>query len=113
MFSESDKTPVSGESILSIPAGILSIDSPETGVLSDSENILITIRNFGIDPINNFDVFYQINNENQIIETITETIDSGQELNYSFTETYDFSVIGDYEITSGTILARIVPEVIS
>jgi len=87
-----------------LDAGVLSINSPESGVLTNSEPITITIRNFGIDAISNFDVFYQINGGNQIIETVSETVISGQETIFSFNNTYDFSIVGDYEITAGTSL---------
>tara|TARA_Y100000746_G_scaffold189417_1_gene168930 strand:+ start:5 stop:1759 length:1755 start_codon:yes stop_codon:yes gene_type:complete len=87
-----------------LDSGIISIDSPESGVLSDSENIVITVRNFGIDAISNFDVYYQVNGGDQVIETINETIISGQETIYTFNNTYDFSVVGDYEISAGSSL---------
>jgi len=87
-----------------LDSGILSIDSPESGVLSNSENIIITVRNFGIDAISNFDVYYQVNGGDQVIETINETIISGQETIYTFNNTYDFSVVGDYEISAGSSL---------
>ena len=38
-----------------IDGGITSVDSPETGNLSDNENITITLRNFGENDISNFD----------------------------------------------------------
>ena len=54
----------------------------------------------------NVDVFYQINGGNQIIETLDGVIMAGQSVEYTFTTAADFSVIGDYEITSGTILSN-------
>ena len=54
----------------------------------------------------NVDVFYQINGGDQIIETLEGVIMAGQSVEYTFTTAADFSVIGDYEITSGTILSN-------
>ena len=85
--------------------GILSIDSPVSGVLSN-ENITITIRNYGVIGASNFDVFYQVNGGDQIIESFDEVIVAGQSAEYTFNSTADFSVAGDYEITAGTILAN-------
>ena len=89
-----------------LDAGVISFDSPESGVLSNSENISITVRNFGIDAISNFDVFYQINDGNQVVETFNETILSGQEASFTFENTYDFSVVGEYQITAGSSLTN-------
>ena len=85
--------------------GILSIDSPVSGVLSN-ENITITIRNYGVIGASNFDVFYQVNGGDQIIESFDEVIVAGQSAEYTFNSAADFSVAGDYEITAGTILAN-------
>ena len=61
-------------------AGVLSIDSPESGVLSNSENISITVRNYGVLGVSNVDVYYQINGGGQIIENISGVIISGQSI---------------------------------
>ena len=89
-----------------LDAGVISLDSPESGVLSNSENISVTVRNFGIDAISDFDVYYQINDGNQVIETFNETILSGQEASFTFENTYDFSVVGEYQITAGSSLTN-------
>ena len=63
-----------------LDAGILSIDAPSTAVITDSENISVTIRNYGVNSISNFDVYYSVNSSNQIVETVNQTIESGQNL---------------------------------
>ena len=87
-------------------AGVLSIDSPQSGVLSNSENISITVRNYGVLGVSNVDVYYQINGGDQIIENISGVIISGQSVEYTFETGADFSVVGDYEIVAGTLLAN-------
>ena len=84
--------------------GVLSIDSPVSGVLSNSENITVTLRNYGVMGASDIDIFYQINAGDQIIETFEGVIIAGQSVEYTFNTAADFSVVGDYEITSGTLL---------
>ena len=74
----------------------MSIDSPESGVLSNSENISITVRNYGVLGVSNIDVYYQINDGDQIIENISGVIISGQSVEYTFETGGDFSLVGDY-----------------
>ena len=87
-----------------LDAGILSIDAPSTGVLTNSENISVTIRNYGVNSISNFDIYYYVNSSNQIVETVNQTIESGQNLSFTFTNQFDFSSPGEYTIVSGTSL---------
>ena len=81
-----------------IDGGITSIDSPETGNLSDNENITITLRNFGENDISNFDISFQINEGNIITENYSGTISSSQSVQYTSYASFDFSGEGDYEI---------------
>ena len=87
-----------------LDAGILSIDAPSTAVLTNSENISVTIRNYGVNSISNFDIYYSVNSSNQIVETVNQTIESGQNLSFTFTNQFDFSSPGEYTIVSGTSL---------
>ncbi len=87
-----------------LDAGIISIDTPSTGVLNNNENISVTISNYGINSISNFDIYYSVNSSNQIVETINQTIESGQNLSFTFTNQFDFSSLGEYLIVSGTLL---------
>jgi len=83
---------------LAIDGGITSIDSPETGNLSDNENIIITLRNFGQNDISNFDISFQINGGNIVTESYSGTISSTQSVQYTSDAGFDFSAEGDYEI---------------
>ena len=96
--------PICEQASNNLDAGVLEINSPESGVLTNNESISITVRNYGINVISNFDVFFQVNDGNIITETINESINSGEETIYTFNNTYDFSIIGDYEILAGTLL---------
>ena len=81
-----------------IDGGITSVDSPETGNLSDNENITITLRNFGENDISNFDIYFQINGGDIVTENYSGTISSSQSVQYTSNASFDLSAEGDYEI---------------
>jgi hypothetical protein len=81
-----------------IDGGIVSIDSPENGNLSENENITITLRNFGENDISNFDISFQVNGESEVIENYSDVISATQIVQYTSLESFDFSQEGDYEI---------------
>ena len=62
------------------------------------------MRNYGVNSISDFDIYFQVNENDQIIETISETLDSGDIIEFTFDNSYDFSVPGDYTIVVGTLL---------
>ena len=79
---------------------VLSIDEPESGNLSDSESIIITVQNNGNNTASNFDVSYQINDGETISETYSASLASGTATQYTFSQTADMSLAGDYQITA-------------
>ena len=81
--------------------GLLSIESPVTGVLTNNETISISIRNFGINNIENFEVYYSVNEGNQIVQSVIQTIGSSEIIEFSFETNFDFSSPGNYSITCG------------
>ena len=72
--------------------GISSISAPSDGVLSTSEAITITIRNFGTNTQSNFPVSYTINGGTEVTETFTGSLTQGQTLSYTFATTADLSI---------------------
>ena len=85
-------------------SGVLSINSPNSGVLTNNETITVSVRNYGVNSISDFDIYFQVNENDQISETISETLDSGDIIEFTFDNSYDFSVPGDYTIVVGTLL---------
>mgnify|MGYP001163840818 FL=1 len=83
-----------------------SIDSPNSGALSSEETIVVTISNNGDQSVSEFEITYQVNGGTLISENYTETLSSGQTVQYPFTETYDFSEAGQYEITASITLSN-------
>lgn len=86
-----------------IDAGIVEINDPTDGSLSDSESISVSIRNFGLDTIWDVPVSYQIDDGTIVSEVYADTILPVSTVLYSFTQTGDFSVLGqDYELKAYT-----------
>ena len=87
--------------------GIVNIDSPTSGLLTDSEIITISIFNYGENSISNFDVSYQLDDGTIITETFIGTIASGETAQYTFNATVDMSILGNiYSITSFVTLSE-------
>lgn len=85
--------------------GIVSLDLPLQGSFSDTEEIEVTIFNYGQNPVTNFDVTYQINDNTAVTETFTGTIPSNTSSNFIFSQTADLSEQGQtYIITVSTNL---------
>ena len=76
------------------------IINPETSSnLGDEELVTVTIANYGLNDMSNFDI--QLVFGDEIVETImiTEIIEPFEESNFQFTVPIDLSNSGDYEIT--------------
>ena len=77
-----------------------SIDSPVlAGNLSENENITVSISNNGDNNISNFEISYSVDGTSISTESYTETISSGETVQFTFGATYDFSEVGDYNLT--------------
>ena len=86
--------------------GIVSIDSPTSGTLTSTETITITIHNFGLNTQTNIPVSFQINGGTIINETFSGSLSGSENVQYSFSATGDFSIVGEtYEITASTALS--------
>ena len=84
--------------------GVEAITSPSTGTgLSDSEDVTISVRNFGYETQSNFDVSY-IFNENTVTEQVVGPLAMDSSLVYTFNQTVDLSELGSYFLTSYTSL---------
>ncbi len=85
--------------------GAVQIVTPVSGPLTDDEEVIITIRNFGSEPKSNFDVYYNIDGGTNVVETFTGTLDPLENADYTFTTTADLSIVDEtYTITAGTDL---------
>tara|TARA_S200000501_G_scaffold26621_1_gene22921 strand:+ start:15769 stop:17823 length:2055 start_codon:yes stop_codon:yes gene_type:complete len=77
-----------------------SIDSPVlAGNLSENENITVSISNNGDNNTSNFEISYSVDGTSISTESYTETISSGETVQFTFGATYDFSEVGDYNLS--------------
>ena len=85
--------------------GIVSIDSPEDGSLTNSESITVSIFNYGTQDVSGFDLSYQIDSGEIITENFSGTLESYSTEEFTFTQTSDLSIIGNsYDILAYTSL---------
>lgn len=91
---------------LAYDIAVVSIDSPSTGVLSNNENIIVTLENFGENTVSNFDISYQVNGGNTVTESFTGSLAYNETSQFTFYTTYDFSAPGDYEILASTSMTN-------
>ena len=86
--------------------GVISIDTPVDGTLTATEDITVTIFNFGENDATGFDVTYQIDGGATITEAFTGTLASATSIQYTFAAQGDFSTVGQtYSITASTVYA--------
>lgn len=84
--------------------GVTNISSPVTGVLTDTETVTITVRNFGINDIANPEVQYTINGGTPVTQSLGSTLSAESSVEFSFTTTADLSASGDFTICAQTNL---------
>jgi len=85
--------------------GVISVDEPIDGALSDEEIISITVFNYGLDEQTNIPVSYQVNGGTVITEILPGPISSAMEMQYTFSTTADMGTVGSvYQITAFTDL---------
>ncbi|MDP2721911.1 MAG: GEVED domain-containing protein [Bacteroidales bacterium] len=86
--------------------GVINIDAPSDGTLSDAEPVTITIFNYGDDDQTDIPVSYQINGGAAVIEMAPGTLASGTSMQYTFSTTANLGTMGStYEIKAFTDLA--------
>ncbi len=85
--------------------GVIALVKPTNATLSNSEQITVTLRNFGTTAQSNIPVSYSVDGGNTITETFTGTIAPTNSVNFTFSAPADLSVIGQtYEITATSSL---------
>ncbi len=86
--------------------GVVSVDTPVSGLLSNSESVTVSIFNYGEDAVSNFDVSYQLDSGTIITETYSGTVESTETVQHTFSTTADLSTVGQtYVIVSYTSLS--------
>ncbi|HLN53242.1 MAG TPA: T9SS type A sorting domain-containing protein [Lentimicrobium sp.] len=85
--------------------GIVSLVSPASASgLGNNENITVTIKNFGTQPVSNVQVSYMLNNGTPLTQFVPATISPEQEVDFTFTVPADFSQQGEHKLLITSIL---------
>ena len=91
--------------LLNNDAGVVEVTAPVSGSGLTNETITVTLKNFGAATQSNFDVQYVLDNGSPVVETFAGSLASEEEVSFSFTQTGDFSSIGNHDLTVTTLLA--------
>ena len=71
--------------------GVENINSPQAGYILSCDVspivVSINVRNTGIADQSNFDLAYQLDNNTPVVDTYTNTLTSGQQVTFDFSET--------------------------
>ena len=84
--------------------GITNITSPVTGLLTATETVTVTVRNYGINDIANPEIQYTIDGGTPVTQNLGATLAAETTESFSFTTTADLSASGDYVICAQTNL---------
>ena len=86
--------------------GVIAINSPIDGSLTNSENITVSVFNYGENAASNFDISYQVDSQTVVTETYTGSLASNETGEFTFSTTADLSSIGSvYEICAYSSLS--------
>lgn len=87
-------------------AGVMVVTSPLSGCnLGSTEQVIVTVKNYGSNPISNIPVHYKFNNGATVDGTCTATIAAGATASYTFTQTVNASTFGVDSIVAWTSLS--------
>ena len=86
--------------------GVIAINSPIDGSLTNSENITVSVFNYGENAASNFDISYQVDSQTVVTETYTGSLASNETGEFTFSTTADLSSTGSvYEICAYSSLS--------
>lgn len=85
--------------------GVVSIDAPISGCsLNDNEAVKASIKNFGFEPIANFNIKYSVNAGADVVQLVIDTLLPGATRQIIFVDSVDLMILGDYIISVTTQL---------
>lgn len=84
--------------------GISAIINPNDGALTATEQVEVTVRNFGTEDQTNIDIELKLDGTVVATETFTGTIAPGESAAYTFTQTVDLSTEGQTYLLEATTL---------
>jgi len=103
-FGETEEYTVVTGATLDLDVGVFSIDNPNDGSLGASEQITVTVRNFGINEVSDVLVNYQVDGGAIVTEVAAGPIPSSASVQHTFAVTADMSAFGTYNIVATTTM---------
>jgi len=86
-------------------AGVTRLIAPTTScAFSEEEEVIVRVENFGSETINDLEVAYQIDDEDPVVETISQSLEYGETLDYTFGQTADLTGDTDFYFSVYTML---------
>ncbi|HHZ64772.1 MAG TPA: PKD domain-containing protein [Flavobacteriales bacterium] len=86
--------------------GVLSIDAPiSCGILTATEIITITVKNFGLNAQDTIPVAYRVNGGPVNVDTMFTNLPAGSVASFTFANTEDLSAVGPYIFDAWTAMA--------
>ena len=71
--------------------GVSALNEPLNGILTNSETVEISIRNYSLDPVSNIPVELRVDGDLIASENFNGTINPNEAVNYEFSQTVDLS----------------------
>ncbi|MFC1731205.1 GEVED domain-containing protein, partial [candidate division KSB1 bacterium] len=95
-------------SVYPYDAGVIAVNAPNIAScgLTNTEDVIVKIKNFGSNTLNNFSVSYILNNGNPVTETVSISIPPWGILNYTFSTKANMSASGNHYLTCYTSLTN-------
>jgi hypothetical protein len=86
--------------------GVVSINAPGNGILTNSENVEVSIRNFSASALSNIPIELRVDGNLVANETFTGTLESNEITTFQFSQSVDLSNAGQtYTIEAKTTLS--------
>ena len=103
--AENDSYEVEIQYLIDYDLGVSGIASPVSGILlSNSEQVIVAITNYGGVTASDFDITFEFNGET-VTETVAGPLPGNSSMSYTFNQTVDLSIPGSYVITVYTSLS--------
>ena len=98
-------TDIDIKNLFDFDAGLTRILAPASSCgFSNEEELIVEVKNFGVQPISDFQIAYSLNGADPVVETITESIAYNDAYEYTFTSTLDLTQQDDNVISVWTML---------
>jgi|GEM_PF-853500 len=86
-------------------AGVTRLLAPGNSCsFTDQEEVIVRVENFGTESISDFEVAYHLEGEDPVVETITQSLETGETLDYVFGQTLDLTWDTQFSLSVYTLL---------